>query len=137
MSVLLPLASANLAVGVGGYIGAGAFAVTIPRLDIGNGDRNGGVVTLSFGLVKTGGGTINPATESLTILRSEDGVNFCDLYEANDDSAPANFLAGQIGKSVVAKSLEIRAKPGQVFKAKLAGDGVDDTYTIQHMTLRV
>lgn len=132
----LSLVTPGQAVGVGGYVGAGAFVAEIPLLDVGTGPRNDGTVSFSFGLTKTAGGNIDPSTESLRLLRSSDGTNFCELYESNGDSSPVNYLAGQNSASVK-KSLEIRAKPGQSFKLVYAGDGVADTCTLDFAFLDV
>lgn len=123
------LATTGLAVGVGGYLGAGAFVVEIPSIDVGTGPRGDGTFSFSFGLTKTGGGNIDPAVEKLTLERSSDGVNFADLYADSTDSAPVNFLAGQSGASCK-RSFDIRAKAGQRFRMRLVGDGAADAWTI-------
>lgn len=132
----LLLAPAGQVVGTGGYTGSGANIATIPFVDIGTGPLNDGTVSFSFGLTKTAGGNIDPNTESLRLLRSSDGTNYCELYADNTDLTPVNFLAGQSGSSVK-KSLDIRAKPGQSFKLVYTGDGVADTCTIDFSQLDV
>lgn len=123
------LAQNSLAVGVGGYLGAGANVVEVPAIDIGTGPRGEGLASFSFGVTKTGGGNIDPAVEKLTIERSSDGTNWADLYSDSTDSAPVNFLAGQSGASA-RRSFDIRVKPGQRLRMRLVGDGAADAWTI-------
>lgn len=134
--ITLLLAAAGTVVPIGGYSGSGENIVAIPEIDRGTGPRFDGTVSFSVGITKTAGGNIDAAVESLRLLRSSDGTNFCELYADNTDAEPVNFLEGQTG-TTFKKSLDIRARPGQRFKLVLEGDGVTDTYTIDFAQIDV
>lgn len=131
--VNIQLANANQAVGVGGYTGAG---VEIPRLDLGNGRLNGQVVNFKFRITKTAGGNVDPNAERLEIQKSSDGTTWHSIYPTTSDGTPINFLAGKTGATAEG-AFDMIAVPGDLWRPKLTGDGVADTWTIEHMSVSV
>lgn len=96
-----------------------------------------GHVILFAKITKTGGGTINAATESLRIEASQTGASgtWRPVRDAFGDTSPANFFTGGAGTSSIELAQPVLAYP--FMRVKLTGDNVDDAYTINQLSLSV
>ncbi|MDI1342509.1 MAG: hypothetical protein PSV22_00200 [Pseudolabrys sp.] len=125
------IASKGQVVAVGGFTSA-SFEFARP------GDSVSGtpapvqcVVTLP--ITKTAGGAMNATAESIQLeVSPDDGTTWYQVYNAAGDPAPLNLLTSLSGvaQGTARKVAFIMAFLPGLYRAKIAGDGVDDTYTI-------